>query len=78
MNQNQKYFIDARWEITALQLLPFKVKSMQKNIMISVCRRNFIKFTTLTSISSRGGAATSKMVVTYNSALTEASMYIRL
>ena len=31
MNQKQKYFIDPRWEIAALQLLPFKVKNIQKN-----------------------------------------------
>ena len=31
MNQNQKYFIDARRETAALQMLPFKVKNMQKN-----------------------------------------------
>lgn len=31
MNQNQKYFIDARRETAAFQILPFKFKNMQKN-----------------------------------------------
>ena len=31
MNQNQKYLIDAQRETAALQMLPFKVKNMQKN-----------------------------------------------
>ena len=31
MNQNQKYFIDAQREFSLLQMLPFKVKNMQKN-----------------------------------------------
>ena len=32
MNQNHKHFIDPQQETAALQMLPFKVKNMQKTM----------------------------------------------